>query len=70
MVMVKGKLQTKLTKINSGKEGRRKVSGKGSGPTVKSKQKCLFGAGVNYKVVVNVFVWIYRNLIKRLWCPL
>lgn len=65
MVTSKEKLQAKLTKINSGKEGRRKASGKGSVPIVECKQKRLFGAGLHYKFPINIFSWTY-NYLKKL----
>jgi len=68
--MVKGKLQARLTKVNSGKGDGGKVGKRGNAPPVKSKQEHLFGAGVNYRIVLNVFVWTYHNLIRRLWNPL
>ncbi|HCN19529.1 MAG TPA: hypothetical protein DIS73_04490 [Planctomycetia bacterium] len=62
--MAKEKLQSRLTKVNSRKEDGRKTSSGSDAPSMKGKQ--LFGTGMNYRVVINVFVWMYRCLIRRL----
>lgn len=62
MVTPKEKLQTKLAKINHGEEGVRKGSVSHTNKVEILPVKRLFGAGLNYKFPINIFIWIYRHL--------